>query len=271
MSKLLEFIDAEKSRYETELKTFLSIPSISTESQHEPDMRRCAEFVRSELERIGLNNVQIIETGGHPVVYGNRLDAGANGHTVLFYGHYDVQPVDPLNLWTSPPFEPTIRGHKIFARGSADDKGQVFLQLKALEAHLRINGSLPVNVKVIIEGEEEIGSPNLEKFLEDHKELLKCDTVLVSETPMYGYDMPSLCFGLRGLCYMEVEVTGPNRDLHSGMFGGMVENPINALARMIAKLKDEKGHILIDGFYDDVQPIDEQERKELAKLPFSPE
>src|SRR6185503_13334501 len=186
------------------------------------------------------------------VVYGERLDGGKGAPTVLFYGHYDVQPVDPLNLWTNPPFEPTIKGDNIYARGSVDDKGQVWLQLKAIEAHLRTNGALPVNVKVMIEGEEEIGSPNLDKFLSDHKELLACDTVLVSDTPMFGYEQPSLCYGLRGLSYMQVEVTGPNRDLHSGFFGGAVENPINALAVMISKLKDEKGRILIDGFYDNV-------------------
>ncbi|MFI5264824.1 MAG: M20/M25/M40 family metallo-hydrolase, partial [Candidatus Kapaibacterium sp.] len=165
-------------------------------------------------------------------------------------------------------FEPTIIGENIFARGSVDDKGQVLMQLKAIEAHIKSNGAMPVNVKVIIEGEEEIGSPNLDKFLEDHKELLACDTVLISDTPMLGYDQPSLCYGLRGLCYMQVEVMGPNRDLHSGFFGGAVENPINALAVMISKLKDEKGRVLIDGFYDNVKPISEIEKKEIARLPF---
>ena len=268
MSDILSFIDQNKSRYEEELKEFLRIPSISTSLEHKDEIRRCAEFVRDELTRIGLNDVKIYETAGHPVVFGERMDGGKEGQTVLFYGHYDVQPVDPLNLWTNPPFEPTIIGDNIYARGSVDDKGQVWLQLKAIEAHLRINGALPVNVKVIIEGEEEIGSPNLDKFLSDHKELLACDTVLISDTPMFGYDQPSLCYGLRGLCYMQVEVTGPNRDLHSGFFGGAVANPINALATMISKLKDDQGRILIDGFYDNVLPITDRERKEYTKLPF---
>ncbi len=268
MSEILSFIESSKDRYESELKEFLRIPSISTSPEHNSETRRCAEWVADELKRIGLNNVQIMETAGHPVVYGERLDGGKDATTVLFYGHYDVQPVDPLNLWTNPPFEPTIIGDNIYARGSVDDKGQVLMQLKAIEAHLRVSGAMPVNVKVIIEGEEEIGSPNLDKFLSDNKELLRCDTVLVSDTPMFGYDQPSLCYGLRGLCYMQVEVTGPNRDLHSGFFGGAVENPINALAVMISKLKDENGLILIDGFYDNVTPLSEIERKEFARLPF---
>lgn len=265
---ILDFIDQNKSRYEDELKAFLRIPSISTSPEHTSEVRHCAEFVADELKRIGLQNVGIYETAGHPVVFGERLDGGAGAPTVLFYGHYDVQPVDPLDLWTNPPFEPTIKGDNIYARGSVDDKGQVWLQLKAIEAHLRTNGALPVNVKVMIEGEEEIGSPNLDKFLTDHKDLLACDTVLVSDTPMFGYDQPSLCYGLRGLCYMQVEMTGPNRDLHSGFFGGAVENPINALAVMISKLKDEKGKILIDGFYDNVVAITDRERAEFAKLPY---
>lgn len=269
MSALLDFIDREGSRFEEELKEFLRIPSISTAPEHKKDVEHCAEYLKQELIRIGLNNVQIFPTAGHPVVYGERLDAGKDAHTVLFYGHYDVQPVDPIDLWTNPPFEPTIRGENIYARGSVDDKGQVFLQLKAIEAHLRTTGALPVNVKVMIEGEEEIGSPNLDTFMETHKELLACDTVLVSDTPMYGYEMPSLCYGLRGLCYMEIEVTGPNRDLHSGMFGGIVVNPLNALAHIIAKLKDESGKILIDGFYDSIEVVPDSERAELAKLPFS--
>ncbi len=268
MTNILAFIDSNKARYEDELKAFLRIPSISTSPEHNAETRRCAEFVRDELVRMGLNKVGIYETAGHPVVYGERLDAGNDAHTVLFYGHYDVQPVDPIDLWTNPPFEPTIKGDNIYARGSVDDKGQVWMQLKAIEAHLSTSGAMPVNVKVMIEGEEEIGSPNLDKFLSDHKEMLSCDTVLVSDTPMFGYDQPSLCYGLRGLCYMQVEVTGPNRDLHSGFFGGAVENPINALAVMISKLKDEKGRILIDGFYDNVNPISEIERAEFSRLPY---
>jgi acetylornithine deacetylase/succinyl-diaminopimelate desuccinylase-like protein len=266
--ELLSYIEKNKSRYEEELKEFLRIPSISTLHEMKPELRRCAEFVRDELSKIGLKNVKIIETAGYPVVYGERLDAGADAPTVLFYGHYDVQPVDPLDLWTNPPFEPTIVGENIYARGSVDDKGQVWMILKSIEAHLANGGKVPVNVKVIIEGEEEIGSPNLDKFLADHKEMLACDTVLICDTPMFGYDQPSLCYGLRGLCYMQVDVTGPNRDLHSGFFGGAVANPINALGEMISKLKDEKGRILIDGFYDNALPIPESERKDYAKLRF---
>ncbi len=268
MQEILSYIDKNKDRYESELKEFLSIPSISTAPENVADVRRCAAWVRDELKRIGMKQAQIFETAGHPVVYAEHMEAGGNAQTVLFYGHYDVQPVDPLHLWDAPPFEPTVRGENIYARGSADDKGQVFLNLKALEAHLKLNGTLPVNVKVMIEGEEEIGSPNLETFLEEHREFLKCDTVLVSDTPMYGYDTPSLCYGLRGLCYIELEVTGPNRDLHSGSYGGVVVNPINALAHMISKLKDEQGNILIDGFYDKILPEDKRERAELSKLPF---
>jgi acetylornithine deacetylase/succinyl-diaminopimelate desuccinylase-like protein len=268
MTDILSFIDQNKSRYEEELKAFLRIPSISTSHEHRGEVRRCAEFVRDELSRIGLNEVKIYETPGHPIVYGERMDGGKAAPIVLFYGHYDVQPVDPIDLWTNPPFEPTIIGDNIYARGSVDDKGQVWMQLKAIEAHLLTSGTLPVNVKVIIEGEEEIGSPNLDTFLSMHKDLLACDTVLISDTPMFGYDQPSLCYGLRGLCYMQVEVTGPNRDLHSGFFGGAVENPINALAVMISKLKDSTGKILIGGFYENVLPISESERKEFLKLPF---
>lgn len=268
MTSLLDFIDSQKERYEEELKEFLRIPSISTDPTLESEVRRCAEYVQTEMMRIGLTNVQIIETGGHPAVYGERLDGGPDAQTVLFYGHYDVQPVDPIELWTDPPFEPTIRGENIYARGSVDDKGQVHLQLKAIEAHIRTTGAMPVNVKVLIEGEEEIGSPNLAKTLKKYKDLLACDTVLISDTPMYGYDMPSLCYGLRGLCYMQIELTGPNRDLHSGMFGGIVNNPINALCHIVTKLKNEAGNILIDGFYDKVRTVDEVERKELGKLPF---
>jgi acetylornithine deacetylase/succinyl-diaminopimelate desuccinylase-like protein len=223
------------------------------------------------MKSIGLENVQIFPTDGHPVVYGDFLHAGKenpNAPTVLFYGHYDVQPVDPLNLWTNPPFEPTIRDGKIFARGSVDDKGQVFMQLKSLEAHLKTNGKLPVNVKVVVEGEEEVGSVNLESFLKSHKDLLACDTVLISDTSMFGEELPSLCYALRGLTYMEVTVTGPNRDLHSGVFGGAVENPANALCSIIAKLKDEYGRITVTGFYDDVRDLTPDERAEYARLPF---
>jgi acetylornithine deacetylase/succinyl-diaminopimelate desuccinylase-like protein len=266
-STLLEYSHHHETAHIEELKEFLRIPSISTDPERTADVLRCAEWVSNSMKTIGLENVQILPTGGHPVVYAEHLHAGADAPTVLFYGHYDVQPVDPLNLWTNAPFEPTVRDGKIFARGAVDDKGQVFMQLKSLEAHLKTSGSLPVNVKVLIEGEEEIGSVHLEQFLQQHAQMLAADTVLISDTAMFADEMPSLCYGLRGLCYMEVTVTGPNRDLHSGVFGGAVANPANALAAIIAKLTDDYGRITIPGFYDDVQQLTDDEREQYRNLP----
>lgn len=271
MEKIVSYINDNKDKYIEELKEFLKIPSISTNSENKNDVRKCAEYVKNELNSIGLENVRIYETPGHPIVYGEWIKAGADKPTVLIYGHYDVQPVDPLNLWTDPPFTPTVRGENIYARGSADDKGQVFIHMKSIQAHMVNNKSLPVNIKFLIEGEEEIGSENLDSFIEKNKDLLKCDYVIVSDTAMFDKDVPSICYGLRGLAYMQVDVTGPNRDLHSGSFGGAVDNPINALARIICKLKDEKGKVLIDGFYDDVLELTEKERNEYTKLPFDEE
>jgi len=215
-----------------------------------------------------MENVKIIETKGHPLVYADWLNAPGKP-TVLIYGHYDVQPVDPINLWDSPPFEPTIKDGKIYARGATDDKGQMFMHIKSVEAFMKTKGSLPLNVKFIIEGEEEIGSGNLEEFVGKNQELLKCDSVLISDTSLYGPGIPTLTYGLRGLCYMEVEVTGPNRDLHSGTFGGGVDNPINVLAEMISKLKDTSGKIKIPGFYDSVIKLTKKERENFKALPFS--
>lgn len=271
MTTVLDYIRQNDERFLAELHEFLSIPSVSTAPEHKEDVARCAEWVKAQLDMIGLENTTIYPTGGHPIVYGEWLHAGEGAPTVVFYGHYDVQPVDPLNLWTTPPFEPTVRDGKIYARGAMDDKGQVFLQLKSLEAHLKTNGSLPVNVKVLIEGEEEIGSVHLEQFLRDRREMLACDTVLVSDTTMFAENLPSLCYSLRGLTYMEVTVTGPNRDLHSGSFGGPVMNPANALCMMIAGLKDNNGRVTIDGFYDNVLPLSAEEREQFARLPFSEE
>jgi acetylornithine deacetylase/succinyl-diaminopimelate desuccinylase-like protein len=268
MEKIVEHINSNIDGYVEELKDFLRIPSISTNPENKGDVRNCAEYVRERLNEIGLQNVKIYETDLHPIVYGEWLNAGPDKPTILIYGHYDVQPVDPIELWTDPPFEPVIRGENIFARGAADDKGQVFIHMKSIEAHMKNNSILPVNVKFLIEGEEEIGSVNLEKFIESNKDLLKCNYVVVSDTSMFGHDIPSICYGLRGLAYMQIEVTGPNRDLHSGSFGGGVDNPINALAQIITKLKDGKGRILIDGFYDDVINLSPKEREEYAKLPF---
>ncbi|MBL7999665.1 MAG: dipeptidase [Candidatus Kapabacteria bacterium] len=268
MSHLLDYISANAQRFESELMELLAIPSISTEPENAPDVRRCAEWLSSHLTAIGLQNVKVFPTKGHPIVYADWLDAGADKPTILFYGHYDVQPVDPLNLWTNPPFEPTVRDGKVFARGATDDKGQVFLHVKCLEAWLATHGSLPVNVKLLIEGEEEIGSANLEGFLEEHKQMLACDSVVISDTSMYRKGQPSIVYGLRGLCYMEVHVQGPNRDLHSGSFGGAVQNPLNALAHIIAKLKDENGRIQIPGFYDDVIELTAEDHTQFAALDF---
>lgn len=267
MNNILEYINSNRSRFVDELKEFLSIPSISTTPKSKADVEECAQFLKSHLERIGMENAKVYPTDGHPVVYADWLHADGKP-TVLIYGHYDVQPVDPLDLWTTPPFQPDIRNGQIYARGAVDDKGQVFIHAKALESHLKNNGSLPINVKLIFEGEEEIGSMNLDDFIENHKGLLKADVVVVSDTAMFAKDVPAITYGLRGLCYMEVEVAGPNRDLHSGSYGGVVDNPINALAVMISKLKDDKGRILIEGFYDDVVPVSERERDELTKLPL---
>jgi acetylornithine deacetylase/succinyl-diaminopimelate desuccinylase-like protein len=268
MEKIVNYINENKDKFVEELKEFLKIPSISTNPENKSEVRNCADYVKNELNAIGLKNVKIYETPGHPIVYGDWLHAGEDKPTVLVYGHYDVQPVDPIELWTDPPFSPVVKGDNIFARGAADDKGQVFIHMKSIQSHLVNNKSLPVNLKVIFEGEEEIGSINLDSFIDSNLELLKCDYVVISDTGMIDKDIPSICYGLRGLAYMQVEVTGPNRDLHSGMFGGAVDNPINALAHIICKLKDDNGKILIDGFYDDVLDLTEKERQEYLKLPF---
>ncbi|MEO6695025.1 MAG: dipeptidase, partial [Ignavibacteria bacterium] len=268
MEKIVSYINDNIELFVDDLKEFLKIPSISTNPENKNDVRNCADYVLKQLDLIGLNNIKIYETPGHPIVYGDWLNAGDDKPTILIYGHYDVQPVDPVDLWTDPPFSPVVRGDNIYARGSADDKGQVFIHMKSIQAHISQSGALPVNIKFLIEGEEEIGSVNLESFIESNKALLKCDYVVVSDTAMFDYDVPSICYGLRGLAYMQVEVTGPNRDLHSGSFGGAVDNPINALANIICKLKDEKGKVLIDGFYDDVLPLTKKEREEYKKLPF---
>ena len=268
MRQITGQVDTNQERYLSELKEFLAIESVSSQKEHDSDMRRCSQWIVDHLQSIGMNDVQIFETPGHPVVYAEW--SGAPGKpTVLFYGHYDVQPVDPVNLWTSPPFEATIRGDYLYARGSADDKGQIFIHFKAIEAYLKTVGSLPVNIKMIIEGEEEVGSPNLDRFVKDHKELLDADLVLISDSSMFAKGVPSVCYGLRGLAYMEVELTGPNKDLHSGSFGGSVHNPIQALSELIASLHDKRGKITIPGFYKDVRPLTAKERKAYKKLPWN--
>ena len=267
---ILEDIDQNLERSLEELKEFLRIPSVSARSEHSDDVRAAAEWVRSKAEEIGLENATVLDTEGHPVVYADWTHAHT-APTVLIYGHYDVQPPEPLDLWTSPPFEPEIRDGNIYARGSVDDKGQVHLHLAAIASLLRTDGKLPVNVKLIIEGEEEIGSPNLVGFVEENADLLACDAVVISDTPMYDYDMPSITYGLRGMAYFQINVRGANTDLHSGMFGGVVANPINVLCSLIAGMKDENHRITLPGFYDDVIEVSDEERSSLGRLPYSEE
>jgi acetylornithine deacetylase/succinyl-diaminopimelate desuccinylase-like protein len=268
MNKIVDFINVNRDRYIEEMKRYLAIPSISALPEHKGDVRTCAEWTADEMRRIGLQNVRLEETPGHPVVYGEWLGA-PNAPTILFYGHYDVQPVDPVSLWTSPPFEATIRDGEIYARGSADDKGQVFMHFKAVEAHLKQHGSLPVNMKFVIEGEEEVGSAHLDDFIRAHKELLKADVVVISDSPMFDRGIPSICYGLRGLTYFQIDLRGSKSDLHSGSFGGAVANPAMVLAQVLAQMKDRSGRVKIDGFYDDVLPLTEAERDEFKKLPFN--
>jgi acetylornithine deacetylase/succinyl-diaminopimelate desuccinylase-like protein len=268
MDKVVDFINVNRDRYIDEMKRYLAIPSISALPEHKGDVRTCAEWTADEMRRIGLQNVRLEETPGHPVVYGEWL--GAQGApTILFYGHYDVQPVDPLHLWTSPPFEATIRDGEIYARGSADDKGQVFMHFKAVEAHLKQNGNLPVNMKFLIEGEEEVGSANLDNFIKGHKDLLEADVVVISDSPMFDRGIPSICYGLRGLTYFQIDLRGSKSDLHSGSFGGAVANPAMVLAQVLTQMKDKGGRIKIDGFYDDVVALREEERAEWQRLPFN--
>jgi acetylornithine deacetylase/succinyl-diaminopimelate desuccinylase-like protein len=269
MQDALSYIDSNGLRFLEELKQLLAIPSVSTnKEEHGGDVVRCATWLADHMRSIGLQDVQVLPTAGHPVVYASWLNA-PDRPTLLIYGHYDVQPVEPLELWTSPPFEATIRGESLFARGSSDDKGQLFVHLKSIEAFLRTAGSLPVNIKLLIEGEEEIGSEHLEEFVREHAEMLKADLVLISDSSMFARDVPSICYGLRGLAYMQIDVVGPSRDLHSGSYGGSVHNPIQALAEIIASLHDGNGRVTIPGFYDDVRKLTRAEREAYRKLPWS--
>lgn len=261
-----EYIQSNQQRFLDELFDLLRIPSVSADSRHKADVRKAAEFIVKKLKDAGADTVELCETKGHPIVFGEKK-LNPSSPTVLVYGHYDVQPPDPLDLWTSPPFEPVIKDGKIFARGSCDDKGQVYMHIKAFEAMMKLN-QLPCNIKFMIEGEEEVGSDNLGTFVKENKEKLKADVILISDTAMISLDHPSITVGLRGLSYLEVEVTGPNRDLHSGVYGGAVANPINVLAQMIASMHDENGHVTIPGFYDKVVPLSEADRKKLNEAPF---
>jgi acetylornithine deacetylase/succinyl-diaminopimelate desuccinylase-like protein len=269
MSYITDYIEKNKQRFLDELFELIKIPSISSQTEHKPDMLKAAEYWKKAILDAGADRAEIFATEGNPVVYGEKtIDAALP--TILVYGHYDVMPVDPLDEWLSPPFEPEIRDGKIYARGADDDKGQSFMHAKAFE--LMVNtGTLPCNVKFMIEGEEEIGSGSLTNWCADNKDLLKSDVIIVSDTGMIAQNVPSITTGLRGLTYVEVEVTGPSRDLHSGLFGGAVANPANILCKMIASLHDENGRVKVKGFYDDVEEVDNEERRELAKAPFSPD
>ena len=261
-----DYQQKNKDRFLNELLDLLRIPSVSARSEHKPDMVKCAEAVKQRLLEAGADKAEIFPTAGHPIVYGEKM-IDPKKPTVLVYGHYDVQPVEPLDLWHNPPFDPVIKDGKIFARGSCDDKGQFYMHVKALETMVQTN-SLLTNIKFCIEGEEEVGSSHLADFVKSHKDLLKADVVLISDTAMLSLENPSIDIGVRGLSYIEVEVTGPNRDLHSGVYGGAVANPITMLAKMIASLHDENNHITIPGFYDDVVVATPEERKKLNAAPY---
>ncbi len=266
MREIIEYIESRHQEYLEELNAFLKIPSISTDSSRREDVRQAAEYVREQLGRSGMEP-EIIPTDGHPIVYGERVEH-ADHPTVLVYGHYDVQPVDPIDLWQTGPFQPTIRDECLFARGSADDKGQVFIHFKSTQAFLELTGELPINVKFLVEGEEEIGSPHLLPFVERNLERLRADAVMISDSTMFGRGVPSIGYGLRGLSYLQIDVQGPVRDLHSGSFGGPVANPAFVLSQILASLKDADDRVLIPGFYDRVRELTPEEKDAFASLPF---
>lgn len=266
MEAVQSYIAHHKERFLEELLEFLRIPSISADTKYKEDVLRAAGWLEDELKRIGMDTVEVVPTNGHPIVYAEKT-VDEKAPTILVYGHYDVQPPDPLDLWTSPPFDPVIRDEKIWARGSCDDKGQIYMHVKALEAMIA-TGKLPCNVKIMFEGEEEVGSSNLGEFCRTYKSRLGADVILVSDTSIIANDVPSITTGLRGLSYVEVEVTGPNKDLHSGVYGGAVANPANVLCTMIASLHDENRRITIPGFYDDVEIVSDDERRQMNQAPF---
>src|SRR5687768_8304889 len=268
LNNVVDYINVHRDRYVDELKEYLAIPSISALPEHSADVRRAAEWTADALRTAGMENVRLMETPGNPVVYGDWLNAPGKP-TILFYGHYDVQPVDPLDLWTTPPFEATVRDGELYARGAADDKGQVFMHIKAIEAHLKQAGSLPCNIKFFVEGEEEVGSKHLDQFVRDHKDELTADVVVISDTTMFDRGVPSICYALRGLAYFQIDVRGTKSDLHSGVFGGAVANPAMVLAQILAQMKDRGGRIKIPGFYDDVRALSDEERAAWEKLPFN--
>jgi len=263
----LNYADTHQKPFLAELLELLRIPSIGTQPEHRSDTSAAADWLAQAMRAAGLENVQVFPTAGNPWVYGDWLHAAGDAATVLVYGHYDVQPPDPLDLWQTPPFEPNIRDDYIYARGASDDKGQVFAHVKVVEAYLRSIGRLPVNIKFIVEGEEESGSPNLDACIRDNKKLLAADVVLISDTSIPGPEEPAIVYGLRGICSVFLDVTGPSHDLHSGSYGGGINNPLNVICHIIAKLKDEDGHVQIPGFYDKVRPLTSEERKLLARSP----
>ena len=267
MEEVLRFIDDQRARFVSELEAWVKIPAISADPAHKADMRKNAEHLMKELSRLGAGRVEMWETKGHPAVFAEFMHAPGKP-TLLVYGHHDVQPVDPLEEWVSPPFEPAIRDGRMWGRGVVDDKGQVWIHVKAIEAFLKTQKKLPINLKLIVEGEEEIGSDNLDALMREKAKELEADFVCVSDTAMFGRGIPSLCVGLRGLAILEVQVSGPKQDLHSGSFGGGVANPVNVLARMIASLHHDDGTVAVKGFYDKVVPLTDADRKEIASLPF---
>lgn len=263
---LKQYLVQNADRFLDELKELLRIPTVSADPTCKPHMQRGAEFLHRQFSNLGFRT-EIVPTAGHPIVYAEWLNA-PGAPTVMVYGHYDVQPADPLDLWTTPPFEPTVRDGLMFARGATDDKGQMFTHLKSAEAWLRTVGSLPVNLKYVIEGEEEVGSNNLEDFLKARKDALECDVAVISDTSQYAPNQPAITYGLRGIVAVEATLTGPKKDLHSGVFGGAVANPATGIAKMIAALHDDKGRVLIPGFYDDVLPLSAAERKQFGEMDF---
>jgi len=264
---ITEFIDARREQHLSELNEFLRIPSVSAKSEHKPDIERAAKWVAEKLRAAGFKMVEIVPTNLHPLVYGESLEAPGKS-TILFYGHYDVQPAEPLDLWTSPAFEPTVRNGNLFGRGTADDKGQVHIHLKALESLQKVNGKFPINVKVLIEGEEEVGSVSLWDYVQRNKQKLKADALVVSDTSMLAKGVPSITYALRGLNYYQIELTGPECDLHSGVYGGAVPNPLTILAELFGKLHDKNFRVAVPGFYDDVAKLGSAERKALNALPW---
>jgi len=268
VKQAIAWAESQRQVHLEQLKTLLSIPSVSTQVEHTSDIVRTANWLADHMRAIGLNEVSVQPTDRHPVVYGEWVQ-DSDAPTVLIYGHYDVQPAEPLALWDTPPFSPTVKNGNIYARGAADDKGQLFIHLKALEALFETAGRPPVNVKLLIEGEEEIGSPSLDKFVVDHQDMLSADISIISDSHILDVDKPALLYGLRGMCYMEIELQGPKQDLHSGSFGGAIHNPAQVLCQIVSALKDDQGRITIPGFYDRVLPLSDAERTALASVPFS--